>query len=362
MVGCVLVRGDRCIGQGYHRCFGGPHAEIEALRSLSPGDDAQGATAYVTLEPCCHHGKTPPCSDALIAAKVRRVVIAMRDPFPRVDGGGISRLEAAGIDVALEESCRPAAEQLNAPYLKRLRQGRPWVIAKWAMTADGRVATHSGQSKWISSPQSRQHVHRLRGRVDAILAGVGTVIADDPMLNARLPQTETSREATEAPAVPPRVAKRIVVCHQRLPPIDAKLFRTADQWPTWLFVSPHISPRALDEFTARGAEVIRGTSGAPQRMIAELLDALGQRQMTNVMVEGGPQLLGSFLGTSAEQCLLDECHVYVGPKLFGGQQALGPLGGTGIAAVSQAVPLALHQCDRFGDDVRLIYRRQPPTP
>ena len=182
MVGCVLVRGGRVVGEGWHKRFGGPHAEVEALRAA--GRAARGATAYVSLEPCCHFGKTPPCTDALIAAGVSRVVAAMRDPFPKVRGRGRRLLEAAGIKVGMG-LCEAEAMRLNAPYLKRQRTGRPWVILKWAQSVDGRIATRTGDSKWISSEDSRAQAHDLRGRVDAVIVGVGTVRADDPLLTCR---------------------------------------------------------------------------------------------------------------------------------------------------------------------------------
>ena len=197
MVGCVVVQGEEIVGEGWHQRFGGPHAEIEALRAA--GAKATGATLYVTLEPCCHHGQTPPCSDAVIQAGIGRVVAAMRDPFPKVAGGGIQQLMSAGIDVevGLHEQ---EARELNAPYLKLLATGRPWVIAKWAMTLDGKLATKTGDSKWISGEASRRVVHELRGRVDAIVVGRRTAALDDPLLTARLEKGS-----------PPRIATRIVL-------------------------------------------------------------------------------------------------------------------------------------------------------
>ena len=172
MVGCLIAHGAEIVGEGWHRRFGGPHAEIEALRIA--GDHAAGATLYVTLEPCCHHGKTPPCTEAVIKAGVKRVVAAMRDPFPQVDGGGVRALEAAGIAVEVGVGAADA-ERSNAPFLKLLQQPRPWIIAKWAMTLDGKLASRTGDSKWISNEASRGIAHQLRGRVDAIIVGSGTV-------------------------------------------------------------------------------------------------------------------------------------------------------------------------------------------
>ena len=186
MVGCVIARGAEIVGEGWHRRFGGDHAEIEALKIAGPR--AEGATIYVTLEPCCHQGKTPPCSKAIIEAGLARVVVAMCDPFPKVDGGGIRELTDAEISVRTGV-CEKDARRLNAPYLKLLETGRPWCIAKWAMTLDGKTATETGSSRWISNEQSRAVVHDLRGRVDAILVGSETARIDDPLLTVRPPGT-----------------------------------------------------------------------------------------------------------------------------------------------------------------------------
>ena len=210
MVGCVIARGAEILGEGWHRRFGGAHAEVEALKLA--GERARGATVYVTLEPCCHHGKTPPCTRAILDAGVARVVAAMPDPFPQVAGGGLAELRAAGIEVqsgVLEEEAR----KLNAPYLKLLSTGRPWIIAKWAMTLDGKIATAAGDSRWISCLDSRSIVHQLRGRVDAIVVGRGTAAADDPLLTARPPG--------------PRTAMRIVVDTRASLSPQSQLVRTA---------------------------------------------------------------------------------------------------------------------------------------
>ena len=214
MVGCVIARGAEIIGEGWHRKFGGPHAEVEALHVA--GTRARGATLYVTLEPCCHQGKTPPCTDAILASGLGRVVVAQRDPFPAVAGGGIERLRQAGL--AVEVGLREAeARRLNAPYLKLTESGRPWVIAKWAMTLDGKLASRTGDSRWISNEASRAIVHQLRGRVDAIVVGRGTAGQDDPLLTAR-------------PAGP-RVATRIVLDTRASLASDSQLVTTAGEAP-----------------------------------------------------------------------------------------------------------------------------------
>jgi diaminohydroxyphosphoribosylaminopyrimidine deaminase/5-amino-6-(5-phosphoribosylamino)uracil reductase len=365
MVGCVLVKQGACIAQGYHHFFGGPHAEADALQTLSSASDAAGATVYVTLEPCCHQGKTPPCSLALIKAKVSRVVIAMRDPFPQVDGGGIGQLREAGIEVTVDV-LKEDAEALNAPYLKRLETGMPWVIAKWAMTIDGRIATTSGESQWISGARSRHQVHLLRSRVDAIVVGTGTVIADDPLLNARLLNARLLNARLLNARLPggdlkssgvARVAKRVVLCRNRLPPRGSKLIQTAAELETWLMTSPRVDPAELKDLEDAGVRVFRLRTDQPHPMIRDSLVHLGDRGMTNVMIEGGPGVLGSFVNPSTGACLVDECHVYVGSKLFGGESAPGPVGGEGIARIDLAPAFTLRQVDRFDDDVRMIYRR-----
>ena len=335
MVGCVLVRDGNIIGEGYHQRFGGPHAEVNALRCC---DNARGATAYVTLEPCCHHGKTPPCSDALIQAGVGRVVVAMADPFEKVDGGGLTQLRRAGIETELgvmqEEAC-----ELNAAYLTRIRTGRPFTIAKWAMTVDGRIATHTGQSQWITNEASRADVHQLRGRVDAIVVGMGTVTADDPMLTARPPGVRT--------------ATRVVFCAHRVPDVQSRLLQSARDVPVLLVVASRIEQAAVAAAEKRGARIYRCASSDPVAMIHEALDHLGSLEMTNIMIEGGGELMASFLNAGA----IDQYELYVGAKVFGGRDALGPVAGEGFAQVAEAAALRLVGLQRLGEnDVKLVYR------
>lgn len=351
MVGCVLVNSGELIAEGFHRRYGDAHAEVDAIRSCQ---DARGSTAYVTLEPCCHHGKTPPCSDALIASGVTRVVIAMEDPYPRVSGGGIVRLREANIEVTLGV-LREEAESLNAPYLKRVRTGMPWVIAKWAMTIDGKIATVSGESQWITGAASRRQVHRLRGRVDAIAVGMGTVTADDPILTARPTKADGSPETIARKAV------RVVLCQRRLPPIDSRLVCSVDQAPLLIAASTAVDTGQLDQLEKAGVAVFRADTVDPQTLVTETLSALGRGEIrclekknaTNFMVEGGGRLLASF--AQADQ--IDECHVYLGPLIFGGERAPGPVAGAGINHLKDALRLELVDVERLEDDVRLLYRR-----
>jgi diaminohydroxyphosphoribosylaminopyrimidine deaminase/5-amino-6-(5-phosphoribosylamino)uracil reductase len=341
LVGCVIVQQGDCIGQGFHARFGGPHAEVAALASLKNTHAARGSTAYVTLEPCCHYGKTPPCAAALIDAGIARVVMAMQDPFSRVNGGGLKQLADAGIATTVGV-LNDRAQRLNAPYLKRLRHGFPYVIAKWAMTADGRIATAGGESQWITGEASRRQVHVLRGRVDAIITAMGTVEADDPLLTAR-------------PAGP-RTARRVVFCRSRLPSLQSRLLTSIDQAPVMLVVAASIQAADLLPLRDVGVEVVRCPSDDAVEMVITALGQLASHDATNVMLEGGGALLASFL--AADQ--IDECHVYIGAKIFGGRTAPGPFGGDGVLSMDQAFQLQLQAVDRLEDDVRVIYRRRAP--
>jgi diaminohydroxyphosphoribosylaminopyrimidine deaminase/5-amino-6-(5-phosphoribosylamino)uracil reductase len=338
LVGAVIVREAELVGEGWHERFGGPHAEVNALALA--GSAARGTTLYVTLEPCCHHGKTPPCTDALIRAGVARVVAAMPDPFPQVSGQGVARLRTAGVvvDVGLGER---EARRLNAPYLKLLRARRPYVHAKWAMTLDGRIATASGDSKWISGEASRRRAHELRGRMDAILVGAGTVRADDPLLTARPPG--------------PRTATRIVLSSTGALPAGARLLQTARDLPLIVVTTgPNPPSTRLPE---TGCEVLHLPSRNRSEVVSLLLDELGRRRMTNLLVEGGATTLGSFLDADA----MDEVHVFVAPRLLGGDRSLSPMGGRGHEKIAQAVRLAEWQVEPVDGDLYIHGTLNRPT-
>lgn len=330
MVGCVIVRGGRIIGQGYHHRFGGPHAEVEAIRAAR--GNVRGATFYVTLEPCCYHGKTPPCTAALIAAGAARVVAAMRDPNPRVAGKGLRALRAAGIraEVGLLEE---EAAALNAPFIKLMRKKRPWVIAKWAQSLDGKIATRTGDSKWISDATARRHAHATRGRVDAIVVGVNTVLADDPQLTCR-----------DAPLR--RVAARVVLdSHLRIP-LTAGLVKTAHQIPTWIFHAAAAPPRKITSLLRAGC-ILKGVPASGRGLKPDsVLKKLAAAGMANVLIEGGGSVLGHWLDAGA----IDEIQVYVAPVLIGGRQAVSALAGVGPRLVTNAVRLpADPEFVRLGD-------------
>jgi diaminohydroxyphosphoribosylaminopyrimidine deaminase / 5-amino-6-(5-phosphoribosylamino)uracil reductase len=335
MVGCVLVRDGEVVGEGWHKKFGGPHAEVEALHVA--GALAKGATAYVTLEPCCHHGKTPPCTQALIKAGVGKVVCAQRDPFKAVGGRGIAELQAAGIEVEVGLMQAEAA-RLNAPYLKLIGSGRPWMIAKWAMTLDGKIATATGDSRWISGAASRGIVQQLRGRVDGIIVGHGTAVVDDPLLTAR-------------PAGP-RTATRIVVDSQAALSPESQLVQTARDVPVLVAAGDAAPQGNVDRLTAAGCEVMACRStGAAQKsvFIPALLDELGRRRMTNVLVEGGGKLLGALFDAGA----IDEVHVFIAPILIGGASAPSPIAGKGLEKIAAALHLADIELRHVGDDIYL---------
>jgi diaminohydroxyphosphoribosylaminopyrimidine deaminase/5-amino-6-(5-phosphoribosylamino)uracil reductase len=318
LVGAVLVRDGRVVGAGWHRRYGEAHAEVNALAEA--GAAARGATLYVTLEPCCHHGKTPPCTDALLRAGVARVVAAMADPFPQVAGQGAERLRAAGVPVAFG-LCEQEARRLNAPYFKLLRTGQPYVHAKWAMTLDGKIATRTGDSKWISNDTSRALVHRLRGRMDAVVVGIGTALADDPLLTARPPG--------------PRTLTRVVLDSAARLPLTARLVGTARESPVLIATSTGAEEGKVEALRGQGCEVLRLPVQGQRPGVAALLEELGRRRLTNVLVEGGAEVLGSFLDARA----VDEVHVFIAPRLAGGAAAKTPIGGVGVAAIAEAVPL-----------------------
>jgi diaminohydroxyphosphoribosylaminopyrimidine deaminase/5-amino-6-(5-phosphoribosylamino)uracil reductase len=349
MVGAVVALGGQIVGEGWHTRFGAPHAEVEALHAA--GDKSRGAALYVTLEPCCHHGKTPPCTQAIIAAGISRVVLPLADPFAKVGGGGIAELKASGIavEVGLHEV---QARQVLAPYLKLVTTGRPWVIAKWAMTLDGRIATRGGYSQWISGEASREVVHHLRGRVDAILIGRRTAEMDDPLLTARPNQLQDER----GPVVR-RVAKRVVLDSYARLPLHSQLARTAGQVPTIVACGPEADEGRMRRLAERGVEVLPFTAATQFERTLQLLEELGRRQMTNLLVEGGSQLLGTLL--DARQ--IDEVHVFVAPKLFGGEQAVSPIAGAGIDQVAKAISVPDLGCERLGDDIYLCGRLSRST-
>ncbi len=300
MVGCVMAKGERIIGEGYHRRFGGPHAEVDALRSAA--GSVTGATAYVTLEPCSHQGKTPPCADALIEAGVGRVVSAMRDPGPEVSGRGVRRLRRAGVRV--DVGCLKAESRtLNRPYLTLVGLRRPHITLKWAQSIDGQTTTPAGQPNAISGDAAYRYVHRLRARMDGIIIGVGTALADDPRLNARGVRLQ-------------RVATRIVFDSCLRLPLTSRLVRTADTVPTLVLTTRagvRERPEHLQRLRDAGVEVVACRARSGRVDLADGVGRLGVRNMTNVLVESGARLQSAFL----ERGLADDALVFVAPRVIG---------------------------------------------
>ena len=349
MVGAVIVQNGEVIGIGHHRRFGGLHAEREALADCARrGNDPAGSTVYCTLEPCVHHGKQPPCCDALIEAKVCEVVFARSDPA-EVSAGGVRILEAAGIGARLS-GASPMATRLSDPFIYRVQTGLPWVIAKWAQTIDGRIATRTGESQWISGPQSRRRVHKMRARMDAILTGLGTVMADDPMLTAR--GVRRLR----------RSCRRIVLDRDLDISDDRQIVRTANDIPTSIVCSKDLLVSGIietrrEQLEQQGLEFIgvpEHSDSAGRLRLDVLLDSLaGEYGVTNLMVEAGPGLLGSLF----ESDLICEAVVYIAPLLLGDAEAMAAATGRIAERLSEGRRFELCRVKRVGQDVELTYRR-----
>jgi len=344
-VGAVIVKDSRIIGKGWHKKFGGPHAEINALEDCKKlGVGPRGATMYVTLEPCCHHGKTPPCTDAIIAAGLAKIVVATIDPSEHANGKGIEQLRNAGIEVRIG-LCETEARVLNAPFIKFATTGKCWVILKWAQTIDGKLAyadtSHesrvtSHESRWISNEQSRKDAHKLRQRAGGILVGINTIIADNPLLT---PRPSRGKKLT-----------RIVLDSCLRIPLDCKLLATAKEAPVLIVTSEaavHTNLEVADKITQKGAQILTVPIREGRCDLKYLLDELSRRGIQQLLVEGGPMVLSSFL----KEQLADEIVVYIAPKI------LGLLGNASItepmAEPTEAVGLHYVEMKRFGDDVRL---------
>src|SRR4051794_13385359 len=324
LVGAVVVKNGRTIGEGFHHAAGQPHAEREALSACS--EDPAGATMYVSLEPCAHHGRTPPCTDAIVAAGIARVVIASDDPSVKASGRGLGILRDEGVEVAvMNGNAGDAARLLNQPFRKHAKTGHPLVVWKAAMTLDGKVATGRGDSKWISSDASRARSHRWRAEVDAVACGIGTALADDPLLTARV------EGVSRQPA-------RVVFDSEARLPLTSKLVQTAPEIPLYVICSRAAGRTATEALTAAGAEVVvvRGDTDAAR--VADGLRELGERDIQSLLLEGGPHLAGSFFDASE----VDEARVFVAPILAGGSRSRPALEGQGVELIGDA-PRAISQ-------------------
>ena len=337
MVGCVLVRNGVVVGEGYHSHAGQPHAEANAVQHA--GAEAAGSTAYVNLEPCSHYGRTPPCADALVRAKVSRVVCAVTDPNPKVAGSGFERLRAAGIsvDVGISET---EARRLNEAFFHYHATGAPFVTIKAAATLDGKTATRTGSSQWVTGEAARRFAHRLRAQAGAVLVGIGTLLADDPLLTARLTPP------------PPRQPLRVVVDSRLRTPPESKLVGSAREWPAdcpLLIATTELADPAREPALAGdGVEILRIPAARDGRVdLSVLLQTLGERQIISVLVDGGGEMNAAFAFAGLAQKAL----FFVAPKIAGGREAKTGVEGCGVELMSDAIPMELHNIRRLGPDV-----------
>jgi diaminohydroxyphosphoribosylaminopyrimidine deaminase/5-amino-6-(5-phosphoribosylamino)uracil reductase len=340
LVGAVLVDDGEVVGEGHHAEFGGPHAEVAAIADAA-GTDLRGATLYVSLEPCCHSGKTPPCTDAIADAGIGRVVVASDDPSEHAAGRGLGILRDEGIEVEVDEGeLSQRARLVNQPFRKHARTGRPHVVLKSAMSLDGKVATESGDSKWISGESSRARAHRWRAECDAIAVGIGTALADDPQLTARGENTG-------------RQPRRVVFDSLGRLPLDSRLARAAQEVALTVVVSRAAPRAATGGLIGVGAEVIVATGENEPSRVRSALGQLGAQGITSLLLEGGPHLAGAFL--DAEE--IDELRLFLAPIVLGGRSARDPIEGQGSEKVAEAMrALAPLACESIDEDLLVSAR------
>lgn len=333
MVGAVLVKDGRIIGQGYHQKAGTPHAEIHALREAGPA--AEEATLYVTLEPCVHYGRTPPCTDAIIKARIKHVVIAAADPNPLVAGRGVEALQKAGITTTVG-MMEKEANRLNEVFNKFITSAKPFVVLKSAMSLDGKIATRTGHSQWITGPEARQFGHKLRDQYDAIMVGIGTVLADDPRLTARLRNSQGKNPL------------RIILDSNARIPLESKVIADREA-PTFIVVTKQAPASQIAALQAAGASVLVAETKKGRVDLPSLMDELGKRHITSVLIEGGAALAAAAM----EERLVDKVHFFLAPIIIGGHAAPGPVGGEGIARLQQAIQLQDMFTERLGKDLHI---------
>lgn len=330
LVGAVIVKDGMIVGSGLHRKAGEPHAEVHAFRMA--GEHARGATLYVTLEPCSHFGKTPPCANLVKESGVSRVVIAMKDPNPLVAGRGIRLIEEAGIEVevgVLEEEAR----RLNERFIHNMVQKTPFVISKVAMTLDGKLAAYNGHSKWVTGEEARQRVHYLRNEVDAILVGIGTVLADDPMLTTRIP------EGGKNPV-------RIIIDSNLRTPLEAKITDCSEA-QTWIFTRDDVDQEKETALLTKGVQVFSAPVKDEGLDLSFVLKQLLELGITDVLVEGGSEVNGTFL----REGLINKFLIYVAPKVLGGRQSLTPFTGSDVETMDEAVAVDFDSVEHVGNDL-----------
>lgn len=328
MVGAVVVKNGRVIGQGWHEKYGGLHAERNALAACK--ESPEGATMYVTLEPCCHHGKQPPCVEAILQAKIARVVIGSADPNPLVSGKGVQILREYGVSVT-EQVLHTACDQLNEVFFHHIQTGNPFVVMKYAMSMDGKIAAYTGASKWVTGEAARAHVQELRHRYTAIMVGVGTVLADDPLLTCRIPNGKQ----------PIRI-----ICDTGLrTPLTAQVVQTAAEVPTILATCCTSREKQL-EYENMGCQIITVREKNGHIDLVQLMELLGHRQIDSILLEGG----GTLNWAAMESGIVQKVFTYIAPKLFGGRDAKTPIEGVGVRAPAEAVLLKNRSIRQLGED------------
>ncbi len=343
VVGAVVARDGQILGEGWHREFGAAHAEVNAIEACGL-EDLGGATLYVSLEPCCHEGNTPPCTDAILQAGIRRVVVASDDPSEKASGRGLGILRDEGVEVLVADGeLAASARLLNQAFRKHSRVGRPWVLFKSAMTLDGKVATRTGDSKWISGEDSRELAHRWRASVDAVVVGIGTALADDPQLTAR-----PDGLLAELPHQPRRIVFDTL---GRLPP-SSQLVSAAAEIPLTVVVSRAAAHADTDALEAAGVQVLVATGENEPARVRSALDQLGALGIASALLEGGPHLAGAFLDAGE----IDELRLFLAPLLLGGSTARDPLEGKGVERISEALRALTFDCERIGDDLLISAR------
>jgi diaminohydroxyphosphoribosylaminopyrimidine deaminase / 5-amino-6-(5-phosphoribosylamino)uracil reductase len=339
LVGAVVGRDGDAIGEGFHRALGAPHAEVEAI-SDAGGSDLTGTTLYVSLEPCCHHGRTPPCTEAIVRAGISRVVVAADDPSSHASGRGLGILRDEGVDVIVADGDLASRARLqNQPFRKRARTGRPWVLFKSAMTLDGKVATHTGDSRWISDEASRRRAHHWRAECDAVAVGIGTALADDPRLTPRI------EGVTRHP-------RRVVFDSLARLPLDSRLVQDARLMPVTVVVSRAARRAATDTLVTHGADVIVATGENEPARVRSGLDQLGGAGVSSILLEGGPHLAGAFLDAGE----IDEIRLFLAPLLVGGRTARVPIEGEGVEAIADAVRAHSLECEAIDEDLLISAR------
>lgn len=333
MVGAVVVKDGRIIGTGYHQKFGGPHAERNAIAACR--ESAAGAALYVTLEPCCHTGKTPPCTEAILEAGIAKVFVGSKDPNPNVCGKGIRQLKQAGVEV-IEDFLKEECDALNPVFFHWIQTGLPYLVCKYAMSADGKIAAWTGESQWISNEASRGHVHQIRGRYRAILAGIQTVLQDDPLLTCR-------HDGLPSPVR--------VICdsHLRIPE-DSQLVNSAREFDL-IVACIQADPAKKRRLEQKGVQVWNLPKKDHRVDLKELMIRLGASGIDSVLAEGGAEIHASLLQTG----LVQKCLVYIGGKILGGRQAKSPVGGKGACCPDLGVQLKMPKVHRFENDILLEY-------